>query len=671
MTHDPTPSARTDLREPRAVAVERFHGFELSEFQRRAITAIRSGANVLVGAPTGAGKTLVAEYAIEDAVRLGRRAIYTAPIKALSNQKYRDFKAAGIDVGLLTGDVTLDPRAQVLVMTTEILRNAIFEGSRELDDVEYTIFDEIHFLDDPERGAVWEESLIFAPPSMRFICLSATVPNIAELGAWIGEIRERELVVVESDRRPVPLTHWIWQPGRGLITFATLDKTRRAVQERKHKTRERYVEPDLDGLFDELVARGDLPILCFAFSRKDCERLARRNGGRDLLTAEEHQKMQRLQDELVGLFQLERSDLDRPHFALARRGLGFHHAGMLPIEKELVERMFTSSLIKMLFTTETFAVGINMPARTVVFNSLKKYDGVGVDWLRTREYLQMAGRAGRQGIDKEGLVVSTILPRDLVDAPLARLSEGRAEPVVSRFGLAYSSLLHLVSRLSRDRVAEAWEKSFHRYQLRDQSPKRQDKDRKRAQRSVDARLAFLDSLGYLDGDQLTPRGATARAINGYEVQLTELAWNGLLENLPPQALVMIFVAQVYEDRRPRGGTFVPHRLFGTLRRDVDRLLLALASREATFGITEALKTPDWGLTGAALAWCDGRSFEEIAELVEASPGDICRTFRMALQLLRQLRHAIDPEWDLAEQLARAMALLNRDEVDARAQLELG
>lgn len=661
----------TDPEHSGSAHEERFHGLVLSDFQRRAVAAVRSGADVLVGAPTGAGKTLVAEYAIEDAVQKGRRAVYTAPIKALSNQKYRDFKAAGIDVGLMTGDVTLDPRAQVLVMTTEILRNAIFEGSRDLDDVEYTIFDEIHFLDDPERGAVWEESLIFAPPRMRFICLSATVPNIRELGLWIAEIRSRDLVVVESDRRPVPLSHWIWQPGRGLATFEQVDKARRRAKAPRGKARERWVEPDLDRLFDELCDRGELPILCFAFSRKDCERLARKNGGRDLLTREEHERMLALQDELVRLFQLDRSDLARPHFAMARRGLGYHHAGLLPIEKELVERMFTSGLIKMLFTTETFAVGINMPARTVVFHSLKKFDGTSVDWLSTREYLQMAGRAGRQGIDDEGLVVSTLLPRDLVDAPLARLAEGRAEPVTSRFRLSYSSLLHLVSRLSRERVVEAWEKSFHRFQLRDSSPKRQDKDRRRVQRTVEARLGFLESLGYLRGDELTPRGKTARAINGYEIQLTELAWNGLLENLPPRALVMIFVAQVYEDRRPRGGTFVPGRFFGPLRREIDRALGALAAREASFGIADTLKAPDWGLTAAALGWCDGQAFEEIAELVEASPGDICRTFRMALQLLRQLKHAVDPAWDLVESLNAAMELLNRDEVDARAQLELG
>ncbi len=678
-----SPDATRDARSAASVGaasdedLRHWHDFSLSDFQIRAIRAVRSGANVLVGAPTGAGKTLVAEYAIEDAVRRRRRAIYTAPIKALSNQKYRDFKSAGIDVGLMTGDVTLNPTAQVLVMTTEILRNAIFESPRELADVEYAIFDEIHFLDDPERGAVWEESLIFAPKSMRFICLSATVSNIAELGAWIHEIREQELVVIESDLRPVPLEHHIYVPGKGVLALSDAGRLRRDAERRKKndRTRERrgfFEGPDLDPLFDELVARGDIPVLCFCFSRKDCERLARKNRFRDLLGPEERARMDALQNELAEVFQLAPAKIGGEIFSMARRGLGFHHAGMLPVDKELVERMFTSGLVKMLFTTETFAVGINMPARTVVFYALKKFDGVSVDWLRSRDYMQMAGRAGRQGIDREGLVVSTVQPRELPEAPIERIIRGKAEPVSSRFKLSYSSLLHLMSRLGRGRVIEAWEKSFNCFQHRDQSPKSQHKNRERVRRNAEARLAFLEHLGYIAaGDELTARGKTARAINGYEVQLTELAWRGLLENLPPAALVMIFVAQVYEDRRPRGGTFVPHRLYGRLRTDVSRAMIAIAGEEAGFGIAETLKLPDWGLTEAALGWCDGNSFEQIAELADASQGDMCRTFRMALQLLRQLKHAIDPSWDLHETLGRAMELLNRDEVDARRQLELG
>jgi len=681
------PERRSEVRPPSAGGEDRgagapapgevWHGLVLSDFQVRAVHAIREGHNVLVGAPTGAGKTLVAEYAIEDAVRRGRRCIYTSPIKALSNQKYRDFRDdPRMEVGLLTGDVTIQPASQVLIMTTEILRNAIFESPGTLHDVEYVVFDEVHFLDDPERGTVWEESLIFAPPGVRFICLSATIANIGELGAWIGEIREHELVVIESRKRPVPLHHYLFNPAAGVFELRELDRVRRGkakaappAARRRNRRGGRPPPPgppDASGLLDEL------PALVFAFSRRDCERLAARNTRRDLLSAEEHARMQALQEELVRLFQLEPSVLDGRLLAMARRGIAYHHAGMLPIDKELVERMFTSGLLKMLFTTETFALGINMPARTVVFQALKKFDGVSVDYVRTREYLQMAGRAGRQGIDDEGLVFSVLGERDLAEAPLERLLSGAPEPVLSRFSLSYSTLLHLLESLGRERVLEAWEKSLNQFQHREESRKAQEKNRRRQRRVVEAHLSFLSELGYVDAeDRLTPRGEVARRIPGFEVQVTELCYRGALENLPPQAIAMVFVAQIHEERRRGESPWISPSLFGGVRRHVDGILGRLAGREAELGVPAPMKQCDWGLTAAVIAWCEGRSMEELAEATEAGPGDICRTFRMALQLMRQVRRAIDPEWDLHRRLGEAMELVNRDEVDARRQLELG
>ena len=201
-----------------------YKGFQLSRFQIQAVEALAAEHNVLLSAPTGAGKTLVAEYAIEDAVRRGRRCIYTAPIKALSNQKYRDFRDdPDIDVGLMTGDVTIHPGAQVLIMTTEILRNAIFEDPRALEDVEYVVFDEVHFMDDLERGSVWEESLIFAPEEIRFLCLSATISNLEQLGAWIEEIRKQPISVIQSKKRPVPLAHRLFRSKPGLFTLERLE----------------------------------------------------------------------------------------------------------------------------------------------------------------------------------------------------------------------------------------------------------------------------------------------------------------------------------------------------------------------------------------------------------------------------------------------------------------
>lgn len=672
------PDARTQWR-----------GFQLSPFQVRALEAVRAGRNVLVGAPTGAGKTLVAEYALHDALQRGRRCIYTAPIKTLSNQKYRDFREeGGLDVGLMTGDVTLQPAAQILIMTTEILRNAIFENPAGLADVEYAIFDEVHFLDDPERGSVWEEALIFAPASMRFICLSATVANIEELGAWLREVRPHELEVIQSSRRPVPLHHQVWSPRLGLLEPGELAAAARGAQARLERARQeerrrgrrrggrpprpRFEMPDTAPLFDELQERALLPALVFAFSRRDCERLARRNEGRSLLSPAEREAMDDLQDRLIELFRLAPDARNGEVFTLARNGIGFHHAGLLPVHKELVERMFTSGLLKLLFTTETFALGINMPARTVVFHGLEKFDGVSMDWLRTRDYMQMAGRAGRQGLDAEGLVISVAGERELSQAPFERLLAGVPEPVLSRFTLSYSSLLHLIEALGRERLAQAWEKSFHLFQERGSRAKARARLAARHAGMAQARLGLLAELGYIDErDRLTGRGRIARLITGYELQVTELLFGGTIENLGAVELATVFVGLVYEERRRGGGIFVQARYCGELRREVGRFLGGVAAREAAWGIPQPMKLPDWGLSAVVAAWCGGADFEALEELVEIPGGDLVRSLRMAVQLMRQVRRAIDPSWDLFDRLQDAISAVDRDEVDARAQLELG
>lgn len=680
----PAPAARSA---PEA-SVSEFRGYRLNPFQVEAVEAIRAGSNVLVSAPTGAGKTLVAEYAILEAVRRGRRCIYTAPIKALSNQKYRDFKAdPEIDVGILTGDVTIHPAAQVLVMTTEILRNTIFESPHLLRDVDFVVFDEIHFLDDPERGTVWEESLIFAPEGIRFICLSATVSNVRELGEWLGEIRSHPIAVVESHDRPVPLTYLLYSERHGTFDLARRERVRKNLSpptrerskargrshgDRRGPDRENWTaSPDCSPLLDQLQRDRLLPVLVFSFSRKDCERLAYRNLERELLEPDETERMREVQRELVETFQLDPRELAGDVFSMARRGIGFHHAGMLPVHKELVERMFTSGLLKLLFTTETFALGINMPARTVVFHSLRKFDGVSFDYMSTRDFLQMAGRAGRQGLDTEGLVYTLLSPRDLSEAPLQRLFAGRPEAVESRFRLSFSSILHLVEDLGRKRVQEAWEKSFNHFQHRGASQKERDRNRRQMVRVLNGHLSLLDELGYLDGDVLTPRGRLARRINGFEIQITELFFRGLLEDLPPDQLAMIFVALLHEERRPGEPRRVPSRYHGNLRRNVDRLMNELVVRSFRHDLDVPLKRPQWGLTPAALAWFEGAGLEEVGELTDHSPGDLCRTFRMAIQLMRQARRAIDPDWDVGERLGEAILRLNRDEVDAKRQLELG
>jgi superfamily II RNA helicase len=674
---------------PARARVTHWRGFQLSAFQIRAVEAIQAGSNVLVSAPTGAGKTLVAEYAIADAVARGRRCVYTAPIKALSNQKYRDFRDdPRTDVGLMTGDVTIRPDAQVLIMTTEILRNSIFEDPGELHDVDYVIFDEVHFLDDAERGTVWEESLIFAPPDVRMIALSATISNLDQLGAWLREIRPQPLEVVRSVDRPVPLQHRLHTTRHGLFAEQRVNWVRRSLarelereQQRSRRGRRGYRPPpglvpgDLDGLFEHLQRAALLPVLCFSFSRKDCERLAHRNQHRQLLSPEETARMRTLSTELVRQFQLGSEEAGSELFALAACGVGYHHAGMLPVHKEVVERLFTSGLIKLLFTTETFALGINMPARTVVFSSLRKFDGVSFDWLRTRDYLQMAGRAGRQGIDEAGLVIAHLDERDVPEAPVERLFAGRSEPVQSRFRLSYSSLLHLHARLGRERLFEAWDKSFDQYQHRKKSPKARAAERRRQHVLLEAHLGLLTELGYLDPARgLTPRGEVARLLYGYELVITELLFRGLLDPLPAKDLAVVFVGLAHEERGRGPSEHVPGRLWGRLRRAVEEVAEEIQEREHHHGVPLPSKAPSWGLTRALDAWYDGQGFDAVEELSPATPGEICRTFRMALQLMRSVRRTLGESHSRAgldRNLDEAFQRMNRDEVDARRQLALG
>lgn len=660
-----------------ASAPHTWKGLTLTPFQRRAAGAARSGRNVLLSAPTGAGKTLVAELAIEDACQRGRRAIYTAPIKALSNQKFRDFRAAGLDAGLMTGDVTVNPRGRVLVMTTEILRNSIFESPDLLRDVQVVVFDEIHYLDDSERGTVWEETLIFAPPSMRFVCLSATISNLDELGAWMRAIRPQELEVVSSTHRPVPLSWRLWVPRVGRFPPERLEAVRRRLRHSRRgstrRGRSRHDRrPDPRPALSELAQAGELPALCFCFSRKECERLAREVRRANLLDSGESERLEALLGELHEAYSLSPERRGAPLYSLARRGIAFHHAGMLPADKEVVERLFTSGLVKLLFATETFALGINMPARAVVFPSLRKFDGVSVDWLRTRDFLQMAGRAGRQGLDSEGLVLSILGPTELDEAPLERLFEGQPEPVRSRFRLSYSSILHLVLRAGRERAFEAWEKSFDRFQHERQRPGARQRNRARQHRSLEARLHCLTRLGYLDDDdRLTARGRVARSLNGFEVAITELLFEGVLEDLAAPALCVVFVGLVHEERRPGPPPRVPQRLYGDLRRRVDRTLERVWMMEVEEGLRHPIRRPSWGLSRAVLDWIGGGDLGEIAERTGVGAGDLCRTLRLALQLMRQTRQALDPAWDVRERLGEAMSRVRRGEVDARRQLEIG
>src|SRR3989338_4406056 len=327
-------------------------------FQEKAINYIKEGYSVIVSAPTGAGKTVIAEHVICDCLAKGKKAIYTAPIKALSNQKFRDFQENFRDhIGILTGDVTINPSAAILIMTTEIFRNKVLEESANLNEYSWIVFDEIHYLDDYERGTVWEESLIFLPPGMKMLALSATIPNIDEFSRWLEAIHKKPLKVVKEDKRPVPL-HFFFQCHNKI-----LDKTNNI----KNIGRYEHFKPNKPvSLIKYLSENNRLPCIYFSFSRRRCERLAEEIMGFDFLNYNEKQNIKTLYAELRQRFDLLNEKSADSMAPFIERGIAFHHAGMLPTLKEVIERLFTSRLIKVIFTTETFALGINMPARTVV-----------------------------------------------------------------------------------------------------------------------------------------------------------------------------------------------------------------------------------------------------------------------------------------------------------------
>jgi superfamily II RNA helicase len=656
-----------------------FHGLTLDPFQEQAIRAIESGHSILVAAPTGAGKTLIAEYALEKCLAAGRRVVYTAPIKALSNQKYRDFSARyGDRIGIKTGDVSINPGAPVCIMTTEIFRNTLFESPEAVETVDTVIFDEIHYLDDAERGTVWEESLIFAPPHIHFVCLSATVSNVETFARWLGTIRRDRFEVVREDARPVPLEHLLVIPGKGamdLEAFERLDRTYR--EPRRHHAGDhagRRLAGDDARARKELLSlvqeRGLLPCLYFAFNRRECEALAKGNLWRNLLTPAESAEAAAQVDALARRYDVTEDPAALDVRALLVRGIAYHHAGLLPTLKETVERLFTTGLVKLLFATETFALGVNMPAKAVAFDTLHKFDGVRRSFILTREYLQMAGRAGRRGMDATGTVLSRVEWPFVRSPSVRRVVAGQVEPIVSRFNLSYATILNLYGRLG-DRLFEAAEKSFSNYTAAGGAKVSTHAFGEKV-RLLRRRLQVLRDLGYLRERELTAKGRLASQIYGYELQLAELVAGGVLDGLDPSLLNVVVAATVFEARR---GTWydapdaVPR--FSPLKKRSLRIVGAIRQAELARGVEPPVKHLDYRLSAVVHAWSTGATFDALRDMTSASDGDLVRSLRQAIQLLRQVAFAVaGPRPELAARLREGVRLLRRDVVDAERQLRM-
>ena len=440
--------------------------FKLDDFQEEAIAALNAGESVVVCAPTGSGKTLIGEYAIHRALAKGKRVFYTTPLKALSNQKLRDFRDEfGADrVGLLTGDLSVNRDAPIIVMTTEIFRNMLYgtpigQVGTSVIDVEAVVLDECHYMNDRQRGTVWEESIIYAPPGIQLVALSATIANSDQLTDWIDRVHGPTKLIY-SDFRPVPLQFHFCNP-KGL--FPLLNDSQKAINPRLKpkggKPRGRQEAPYIEFVLSQLQQRDMLPAIYFIFSRRGCDRAVENLSHLTLVNDREAATLK----EQIDAFLERNPEAGRVgHIESLYRGIASHHAGVLPAWKGLIEELFQQGLIKVVFATETLAAGINMPARTTVISSLSKRTDRGHRLLNASEFLQMAGRAGRRGMDLLGHVVTVQTPYEGA-TEAAYLATSKADPLVSQFTPSYGMVLNLLQTHSIEEAQNLVERSFGHY----------------------------------------------------------------------------------------------------------------------------------------------------------------------------------------------------------------
>lgn len=456
--------------------------FILDPFQKEALFCLENNQSVLVSAHTSSGKTVVAEYAIAMALRDKQRVIYTTPIKALSNQKYRELFEEFKDVGLMTGDVTINPTASCLIMTTEILRSMLYRGSEVMREVAWVIFDEIHYMRDKERGVVWEETIILLPDNVHYVFLSATIPNARQFAEWICHLHKQPCHVVYTDYRPVPLQHYIFPAGGDGLhlvvdengTFkednfnTAMSVLQNAGDAAKGDQRGRKGgikgESNCFKIVKMIMERSFAPVIVFSFSKKECEAYALQMSRLDFNTADEKKLVEEVFTNAMDVLSDEDKKLPQVEHVLPllKRGIGIHHSGLLPILKETIEILFAEGLIKALFATETFSMGLNMPARTVLFTSARKYDGRSFRWVTSGEYIQMSGRAGRRGLDERGIVI--LMVDETMSPTIGKdLIKGHADPINSAFHLTYNMVLNLL-RVEGVNPEYMMERSFCQFQ---------------------------------------------------------------------------------------------------------------------------------------------------------------------------------------------------------------
>ncbi len=621
----------------------KYKQYILDDFQVLAIRSLENNHSVVVSAATGTGKTLIADYVVDRFLPEGKKIVYTAPIKALSNQKFKDFKAEyGEQVGMLTGDVVINPDAPFLIMTTEIYRNMLITNDPAIEDISHVIFDEIHFINDIERGTIWEESIIFSPNHVRFLCLSATIPNAKEFADWISTIKKHTVDIVKYDKRAVPLEHFLYDAEVGMITpkeykklqdierYNSYDsfKGRNSKGKRRRRKNEFRVAKHFE-LVRELEAKRLLPCIFFVFSRKACEEKAK-DLRKDFSSPEE-------KAEIISVF---RKHVNSEYYKMETvqllrqvlpRGIGVHHAGLLPGLKSAVEELFNKGLIKVLYATETFAVGINMPAKSVAFSSLEKYDGINFRYLNSKEYFQMAGRAGRRGLDKKGIAVALIDKNYNDFGKIVKLTSGDSEPIISQFKVSFNTVLNLLNNFDNDETIETILKSSFDYYLR----KKQNKNI-RVMSSFNNHVKKLRRLGFVDDSgYLTDKGEFARFIYSKELLITEIFEGETFEELSEEQILIILGAIIYEPRKNDSFAKI------NMKKEYNALVKIIEKNQYISQNIDKLTLKK--IMPLITEWANGVEFVKVMELTNLGEGDVIRLIRQIVDFLRQIIRATKKE----------------------------
>jgi ATP-dependent RNA helicase HelY len=660
-------------------------GFGLDRFQLDAIEAVDKRVNVLVSAPTGSGKTLVANYAIGRELEREQRTFYTTPLKALSNQKYHELCAlyGEARVGLLTGDVSVNRTAPVVVMTTEVLRNMLLTESDQLTFLGLVVLDEVHYLQDPFRGGVWEEVLILTPAPVRFVALSATIGNADFLGEWLSEVRGPTTVVIERTR-PIVLHNHLAVMKRGqpvaeihdLLDGQRLSSEARRIDNLMKSSRKFRPGPKWQGpkssappppfraprrseLMQALEREDLLPVIVFIFSRAACDDAVHqlRRDGLLFTKPEERREIERIAEDRLTEFSSE--DLQALEYAdfvdALRRGIAGHHAGMVPAFREIVETCFERNLLGVVFATETLALGVNMPARSVALERFTKYSDAGRQFLTSAEFAQMTGRAGRRGLDDEGHAI-VCFASDLALQDVGRVALAPPADLHSSFRPTYNFTANLINHFDYDTALDVVRRSFAQF----------ENDRRPAGRKrpltdqMIARHHVLEELGYAKGWELSSDGQLLRSIyHECDLLIAESINAGVFEDLEPAELAGLLSCFVYESKRSTRAVNaaksvstkkkrVHHDRLGQVRRvsiserlrEISLISITIQEVEERYKVPH-FKEPDGHFATVIAAWARGVTLGTVLDLADAeigqtSPGDFVRNAKQVADLCEQL-----------------------------------